>query len=173
MPRNAGFPDGRFLLAIQLANEGRPRVVGAAHRCGGGLEPLWPGHVTRLRPNPALPRALSSRSGSLKNARECRCHCSGPGSCPSSPSLVPSAGKGGQGFPSHFLPCSWGTPTDAFALARPRPGPRWGRGRLSSEAESLGLHFIPVPQPCRPESKMLALSSQAPSALAACQTAAV
>lgn len=142
MPRNAGFPDGRFLLATQLANEGRPRVVGASHRCGGGLEPLSPGHVTRPRPNPALARALSFWSRRLKNACVCGCHRAAPGPCPSSPSFIPLRGGVGKVFLTTFY-SAVGEPSLRRARSRsPPPQGRMGqRGHQRSGAGALGLHL--------------------------------
>lgn len=177
MPRNAGFPDGRFLLATQLANEGRPRVVGAAHRCGGGLEPLCPGHVTRPRPNPALARALSSWSGRLKNARQCPCHLAGPGPRSSSPSFIPSARRCGPGFPNHFLLCSWGAPIPTRSLSiSPSPAPGQD-GTEGTRIQGLGLWiFISLQSHSLAGQRVQCQLSPlwplvVPSALTACQTA--
>lgn len=167
MPRNARFPDGRFLLAAPLANEGRPRVVGDAHRWGRGLEPFRPSHVTRPGPNPALARARISGFGRLKNQRERRCHRTllGPGS--NLTSSHPLCGKGWARFNQPFSTLHlWISHYDALSVSvfplhpkPPRirqksPGPTWGHGlphpSVSGHAGGWGEERVPAFSSVRP-----------------------
>lgn len=170
MPRNARFPDGRFLLAAPLANEGRPRVVGDAHRWGRGLEPFRLSYVTRPGPNPALASARISGFRRLKNQRDRRCHRAGWGPGPNLTNSHPLCGKGWARFnqPSSTLHL-WISHYDAlpvsFSPLHPQPP------RISQKSpEPTWSHGASSPQrlwPCRPLGRGKSASSflgAAPSA---------
>lgn len=165
MPRNAGFPDGRFLLAAPLANEGQPRVVGSAHRLGGGPEPTQARSCDQsLMPNPVVARATSFSSGRLKNPRERRCHRVGQHPVPALPSLIQLQGAVGKVFLSRFLPCSWRTPTATLAPAASTL-PRMGQSAPELRAGTRASHHSGATALQASGESASSLLSAAPSAL--------
>lgn len=156
VPRNAGFPDGRFLLAAPLANEGRPRVVGDAHRWGRGLQPLRPGHVTRLQSNPALAPASVSGFGRLKNPRERRCLGAVLGPCPNLAYSHSLCGKQWARFSLTISTLHLGNSHTTCALSL-SPLDEAAAGTRAQELGQLELHFTPAPEPCRSAGRVQSL----------------